>query len=407
MRFKMLREAILGKVLCGSAISFSVLVNLSAATNVYLLDVPDYAWWGGCFGTGCGNLMGYWDRNGFADFYTGPTAGGVAPMDSFGPNRGIQSLWTSRAGFDGRPADQPGHIDDYWAYYVDDSNSSYESTEPDPYTKAGRAEHAPDCIGDFIGLSQDKWTSLNGECDGNIDAFSFTYWDSSGAKRVNYQPGPEAGIPATDIPSGLRAWANYRGYSADVYSQLVDFNPSVPPGSGFTFDDLRREIDAGYPVLLFLQRPDEMYRFINGRRVNPHIHGMLAYGYFVTDAGQQFVRYRTSWASGDNVLSAWVSGNWQADLPVRGVMGFHPLPQIKNVSRASGNLTINWHGPTSRLYDANTGEAKRLYSFVLEKAASLKPSDFAPVGPVTTELSMTIPDCCDASTFFRVRLVEL
>src|SRR5258708_35582462 len=106
--------------------------------SVMLTEVPDYAWYAGCFGTASGNMMGYWDRHGFPKFYTGPTAGGVAPLDNAGPNEGICSLWASKAGFDGRPANQPGHIDDYWEYFVDEFSYSYESTATDPYVKAGR-----------------------------------------------------------------------------------------------------------------------------------------------------------------------------------------------------------------------------------------------------------------------------
>src|SRR5262245_40533096 len=163
-------------------------------TNVMLTGVPDYSWDAGCFGTASGNLMGYWDRHGFPNLYTGPTAGGVAPLTTDGANQGIKSMWASRAGLDGRPADQPGHMDDYWV--------QYESTASDPYVTAGRPEHTPDCIGDFIGLSQNKWTNLNGECDGNIDAFSFVFWDQAGARRVNYTPDPQNGQPVPDIPSG-------------------------------------------------------------------------------------------------------------------------------------------------------------------------------------------------------------
>src|SRR6059058_2252521 len=86
-------------------------------TNFYLREVPDYTWYGGCFGTASANLMGYWDRHGFADFYTGPTAGGVAPLDNCGTNYGIRSIATSKAGLDGRPMNKPGHIDDYWTSY--------------------------------------------------------------------------------------------------------------------------------------------------------------------------------------------------------------------------------------------------------------------------------------------------
>src|SRR3954470_10586716 len=77
------------------------------AQNVMINDVPDYSWYSGCFGTASGNMMGFWDRNGLSDFYTGPTAGGVAPLSTSGSaNKGIRSMWASKAGFDGRPASQ-------------------------------------------------------------------------------------------------------------------------------------------------------------------------------------------------------------------------------------------------------------------------------------------------------------
>ena len=222
------------------AYGLSLLTGLSAGT-VKLEDVPNYSWYAGCFGTACGNLMGFWDRNGMSDFYTGPTAGGIAPLSDGGANVGVRSMWASKAGFDGRPAGQFGHIDDYWAYYDCDANGcfSYESTLEDPYVLAGRLEHAPDCIGDFIGLSQKHWTNQNGECDGNIDAYSFVYWDTNGDRRSNYVPSEVAGTPARDIQSGLRAWAQYRGYDADVFTQLTDFNTTVVAGKGFTFENLK------------------------------------------------------------------------------------------------------------------------------------------------------------------------
>src|SRR3954447_8282185 len=111
-------------------IGYSVLLMLSnvfiySAESVLLRDVPDYSWYAGCFGTASGNLMGYWDRHGFPNFYTGPTANGLAPLDTKGTNAGIRSLWVSQAGFDGRPIDQPGHIDDYWEFFVDENFYSY------------------------------------------------------------------------------------------------------------------------------------------------------------------------------------------------------------------------------------------------------------------------------------------
>ena len=139
----------------------------------YLTEVPDYSWFAGCFGTATGNLMGFWDRHGLPELYTGLAGGGVAPLNSSGDNVRIRSMWASAAGLDGRPANQPGHIDDYWDWYISNGNFSYESTVADEYLRLGRPEHTPDCIGDFIGLNQKKWTNLNNECDGNISTYSF------------------------------------------------------------------------------------------------------------------------------------------------------------------------------------------------------------------------------------------
>ncbi|MBI4663714.1 MAG: hypothetical protein HY735_33350 [Verrucomicrobia bacterium] len=376
---------------------FSVAIH--AASNVYLIEVPDYDWHMGCFGTATGNLIGFWDRHGFPEFYSGPTGSGVAPLNAFGSNSGIHALWASEAGVDGRPSDKPGHVEDYFF--------SYGSTELDPHVLAGRAEHEPDCIGDFIGLSQNKWKNLNGECDGNIDAYSFVYWDSSGERRVNFTPGVEAGWPARDIQSGLRAWTQYRGYDADVFTQLSDFNPEVPAGRGFSFQALKAEIDAGYPVLLFLQDYSSKSRSFAGMdRGNPLIHGMLAYGYYESDDGKQFVRHRSSYASGDNLFGVWARGTiWHSILPLRGVIGYHPLPRIKEIVHEAGELTIRWDGPDTELYDVDTGVKTKLHWYVVEKATSLTERDFAPITQATTDHSATFSIPEGERAYFRVSLL--
>lgn len=383
---------------------FLVTGQSAVVSNVMLTGVPDYTWHAGCFGTGSGNLMGYWDRHGFPNFYTGPTAGGEAPLDSNGGNEGIRSMWASKAGFDGRPANQPGHIDDYWI----SSPASYESTDPDPYVTAGRPEHNPDCIGDFIGLSQKKWTNLNNECDGNIDAFSFVFWETNGARRANYVPPPQGNSPVPDIPSGLREWTKYRGYAGNVYSQLADFN--LPAGAGFTFDDLKAEIDAGYPVLIFMQPHNKFSRSMAKTnlmlRANPLLHGILAYGYVITDTETKFVRYKNSHgSSGDNSLSAWTAAIWYAALPVRGVIGYHPLPQITSITRTNETIHFKWHGPSSTLSNLVSHTSTAVHRYVIEKSTSLGPASFVPVSPPTTTLETTLTNCCDNTAFFRVSLL--
>lgn len=368
------------------------------ATNVYLTNVPDYEWHIGCFGTASGNLMGFWDRHGFPNFYTGPTGDGVAPLTSYGGNVGIRSLWASQAGLDGRLSSSPGHVDDYFV--------AYASTLPDPHATASRPEHQPDCLGDFIGLGQRKWTNMNGECDGNIDGYSFVYWDSSGYRRVNFTPGPEAGLPAIDIQSGLRSWTQYRGYTADVFTQLSDLNPEVPPGKGFTFEDLKAEIDAGYPVLMFLQDVRGKWRdFSDAARINPLIHGILAYGYLIGEDGTQHVRYRSSFASGDSQFGIWNSNTiWHSIAPLRGVIGYHPQPQITSVTEEGGQITVHWHGPNAELYDGISGVSTKVHRYVLEKTASLAEPDYSPVADPTTENNVTV-GATEERGFYRLRLL--
>ena len=386
--------------------------STSRAQDAQILGVPDYTWYAGCFGTACGNLMGFWDRNGLPDFYTGPTGGGLAPLNncsnSVVNNMGIRSMWASKAGLDGRPANRRGHIDDYWAAYTIEyfncgraDTFSYESTAFDAYVRSNLTEHAADCLGDFIGLSQKKYTNMNGECDGNLDAYCFVYWQSNGQRRVNF-------TNAVDMQSGLKAWAKWRGYDADVFTQLTEFNPHVPPGTGFTWENLKAEIDAGYPLLLFLQNSNQTYRLAGSTRVNPDIHGVLAYGYEEDLAfGVRFVYIRTSWGSGEGVYQSWDAGPWLGltgpELHVRGVIGFHPRPRIRSVSRSGGNLTVSWEGPSAQL---STQTGTRLpHMYQLERSPTLQPPAFVSVGPKTTSRTMTVPDSDGAMAFYRVKLL--
>jgi hypothetical protein len=374
--------------------------------NVALTEVPDYTWYAGCFGTASGNLMGYWDRSGFPHFYTGPTNGGKAPLNSNGANEGIRSLFASKAGLDGRPSDQSGHIDDYWNSYQSDVIYSYESTEPDPYQIAGRPEHEPDCIGDFIGLSQNKWTNMNQECDGNIDAFSFVFWETNGRRRVNFVPPAQDGKPVRDIPSGLKAWTKYRGFQAEVYSQLTDFNPNIPEGEGFGFEDLKAEIDAGYPVLLFMQRFDQKFRSLPGMELaNPNIHGMLAYGYYIKSDGKRFVRYKNSWgSSGMHSLREWNADDWEANLPIRGVIGYRPLPQIMEFEHSGSNLTLRWHGPSASLTNFAGRTSTNLHWYVVERSTPDEPGTFTQVSEPTSQREHTVTDANPAG-FYRIKLL--
>lgn len=396
------------RILGAAAFLFAAQFATPAAENVIITDVPDYDWHAGCFGSASGNLMGFWDRNGFPNIYTGPTAGGVAPLDAYGDNVGIRSLWASRAGFDGRPSDQPGHIDDYWGYYDDAYSMSYESYATDPYVLAGRPEHAPDCTGDFMGSSQNKWSDFDGECRGNIDAFSYNFWDHTGARRVNFTPPDQNGAEVRDIQSGFRKFAEFRGYHADTFSQLADFNPNIPAGSGFTFDDLKAEINAGYPMMLFLQTAALNRTLTGSPGWNPEVHGMIAYGYIVLDDGRKIVRYRTSWGSGDNRGHTWTGTyDWEVpDLSLRGVIAFHPKPQITTVTNVTDGISVRWDGPSATLLDSVAGATIPAHWYVVERASTLNPPDFSVVTDPTTSREATLPPNTMTNVFYRVKLLD-
>ncbi len=394
--FKHLRPWLLAVAL---AAGMSPLLSSGANVDVRLTGVPDYDWQYGCFGTASGIVMGYWDRHGFPDFYTGPTAGGVAPLNNYSINGGIRSIWASQAGFDGWPAGVFGHVDDYY--------SGHAHTGTDRFVLSNRLEHAADCLGDFMGMNQKKWTNLNNECDGNIDSYAFVFWQTNGTKRVNFVPPSQGTNEGRDIPSGLREWTRYRGYDADVFSQLVSFNPRVPPGQGFTFDDLRAEIDAGYPVLAFLQSYTELFRSLPGMpRANPEIHAMVIYGYQVYAGFGTNVYCRDSWGGGEQ-LRNWSAASWVGgpNLPLRGVIGYRPKPRMRSVSYDGVNVTVRWDGPTSELFDVLTGTTTALHHYQLERSLTLHPPDFQPVGSPTTNLTITLPECCADEAYYRVQLL--
>jgi hypothetical protein len=268
-------------------------------------------------------------------------------------------------------------------------------------------EHAPDCIGDFIGLSQRKWLNMAGECDGNIDAYSFVFWDTNGNSRINYSHTNASSQYVPDIQSGFRDWTKWRGYDAEVFTQLADFNRRVPAGKGFKFDDLKREIDQGYPVLVFLQDPSILSRSAGGANVNPPIHGMMLYGYAdVASLGFREVYYRTSWGFGE-YSHGWEGDVWEAALPARGFIGYRPKPKITRVTRYASNLTFTWHGPSSRLtIDEGAGPSTvAVHRYQLYRTTSLA-SNWTPVGPSTTNLTATISDTPGTNAFYRLRLLH-
>lgn len=218
--------------------------NPAAGVNV-LTGVPAFDWSFGCSATSAAMIAGYYDRTGYPNMYTGPTNGGVMPLDnspwpdwidSNGDTRHQCPLSATHNGLDGRTV--RGHVDDYWYYYGQPG--------PDPYVTDGWPEHtAGDCTGDFMNTS--KWFPAYSL---NTDGGTTFYYYTNGA------PTPCSDLEAAGPPyaydggCGLKRFYESRGYTVSgEYNQYIQGQGSNP-ALGFTYADYKAEIDAGRPVMI-------------------------------------------------------------------------------------------------------------------------------------------------------------
>ena len=190
---------------------------------------------------------------------------------------------------------------------------------------------------------------------------------------------------------------------------MTDFNPTVSGGRGFTYADLKTEIRAGRPVLLFMQPSGDFSRTVAGvGGVNPEIHGMLAYGYWIDNDGTEYVRYRTSWASGDQMLSPWTAAPWlpgTLGFPLRGVIAYQPVPKIRSIRRDGGEVVIAWDGSVAKVRDGLSGERRQAQQFVVERADALDASVWTPVSDRLEVREFRGPAPSGGNAFYRVRSV--
>ncbi len=212
-------------------------VDARGASNI--LTVPTFDWVFGCSSVSGSMIAGYYDRTGYPKMYTGPTKGGVMPLNnSYWPTWTDQEPWTypnlplaaSHEGVDGRIT--KGSIDDYWL--------QYGSQDPDPYMAGGWTQHTwGDAIGDYMKTSQYAY----GNSDGSTAFYNYTSYGGplTCADMVTY------GIDSVDGTYGRKLFYEARGYTVtDCYSQLTN---NRAPG-GFSYADYKAEIDAGRPVMI-------------------------------------------------------------------------------------------------------------------------------------------------------------
>lgn len=203
-----------------------------------IANFPAYTWVFGCSAVSGAMIAAYYDRGSYPNKYSGPTNGGVMPLNNASwptwsdgfetyPNN---PLIASHINVDGRTT--KGSIDDYWV--------TYGSSTQDPYITGAWSQHAwSDSIGDYMKTSQSAYENT----DGSTTFFNYTAIPD----KLYCDVIVENGI-TKDGTVGRRLFYQARGFTVtDCYNQRTDNN-----GGGFTLANYKAEIDAGHPVLLNL-----------------------------------------------------------------------------------------------------------------------------------------------------------
>jgi len=231
----------------------SMLAMKSMSSGIKNLDVPAYKWDYGCSATSAAMIAAYYDINGYPNMYTGPTNGGVMPMNNvWGQYHDTGDFYTdknplaaSQNGLDGRII--KGSIDDYWVTY---------GNTVDPFSGNWSEHSYGTAIGDYMRTSQ--WAF------GNSDGMTHF--------MEGYSPYQCGSMTDGDGTLGRKLFYQARGYTVtDCYSQVT----SNVYSNGFTFAQYMAEIDAGRPVL-----------------VNLTGHSVVGTGY---DSSTQTIYFHNTW----------------------------------------------------------------------------------------------------------------
>lgn len=230
-------------------------------SEVILFNVPTSKWTYGCGPTAAGMVMGYYDRAGFPDMYTGPCNNGVCPLTNLGqgtksrdsdyPVPGSCYIIATEKGLDG--VYDHAHVDDYWVSYGDDRPDPWEDDPNDPDDYSWPEHEWELCLADFMGTNQWKWDSDGDkENDCNTDGSTMFWYYEDGSKLYGYGSPRSWGLPSTSTAHGIKLFAESRGYIVDeIYNQLTD---AYYGNGGFTYNEFKNEINNGRPVLSFWQK---------------------------------------------------------------------------------------------------------------------------------------------------------
>jgi hypothetical protein len=168
-----------------------------------------------------------------------------------------------------------GHVDDYYL--------SYLSTAEDPYISGGWTEHSKDCIADYLGTNQYKYTYTLS--DGTIKHIvdGATLWSY-------YMDGSEytGGSNPLTLEYGLRKYIESKNYVvSECYTKVIEDymdNSGNIATNGFTFDDFKNEIDNDHPVIIQLEG-----------------HTILGFGYSTAN-GANKIYVKDTWDTRDHEM---------------------------------------------------------------------------------------------------------
>lgn len=223
-----------------SAQMFDWTSQQGTAEPVMLSNVPAYTWVFGSSAVSAAMIAGYYDNTGFPNLYTGPSNGGLSPLlDTIWPKwtdgalreYPNNPLVASHNGLDGRVT--RGSIDDYWV--------EFDSPAVDPYITNLWTEHTwGDAVGDYMKTSQSAY--------GNKDGATTFHSLNSSPDHFSCEDIESQGL-TSDGTLGIRQFYEARGYQTSAcYLQKTDNQVA----GGFSLNQYRAEINAGFPVMIHL-----------------------------------------------------------------------------------------------------------------------------------------------------------
>ena len=92
------------------------------------------------------------------------------------------------------------------------------------------------------------------------------------------------------------------------------------------------------------------------------------------------------------------------DLPLRGVIGYHPRPKILRFEKNQDQVSLEWHGPASELANATDNSTHKLHLYHIERASSLIQPDWTSITDPSHDHQVSFREPSNGAVFYRVVL---